>query len=249
LKEPFSIETSVEDLVKMVKESTKDRTFKKEYDRLGQLISETRVGVVTQKLVKDEKTGIPTLQDQLPKDLKTSWEYSPTQKITKITYEDGSVERLFYDACDTKIAETKVPRESKDEKENNITMVPLTLYKPNAHGQIAVVQKSTEGAVLNDSKQGFSLELKGDLIQDIALHDNRGLTKTTQNALNNTKHFTYSPTRKIAREIQEVTTWTSDEKKTINKVKNIDEKQTKFDKQDRPRQSSILRNGVLEQDT
>jgi len=244
----INLEEKIENLKKMVSLSEKDRVYEYGYDKLDQCTSEKLIGVSYQILQLDEKTKVPTLKT-IKKDLTKSWEYTATGKIRKVTYEDDSFERKFYNECDIKIAETGVACERKDSDGNKYTIIPLTIYKPNAHGQMSVIQTSTQGAEVKDGEVVFPLSLKGKIIERITAHDNLGLPKMIQDAEKNSKGFTFTRTRKIAREIQDLTQWIQDEKKQLERTKHTDEKQYRFDKSDQINRVRTLRNNSIEEET
>ena len=268
--EPLSIDLSITTLIEELDESktenSKDRYYKYEYDLLGQKISEITRNVTIQKLVLDEKSSVPHLESVENKGLIRRWEYSPTQKETRIFHEDGSSERKFYDARGIKIAETEVSRQSEDASGYKITITPLTIIKPNVFGQAAVSQKSKKGGAPTDEKGSvpelITIDPK-DLIQDVSLHDNRGLVNLKQDAEQNLQGFTYTPTRKTARELATVTLWAKnhsakvpDEKEhktpqatDFIKEKHLNEKRKKYNKCDKPIQETLLRDGMTEQET
>jgi YD repeat-containing protein len=267
-----TISTYVEELSILVEESSSDRVYQYGYDLLGQKISETICNVATESLALDEKTSVPSLKVKENQNLTRRWEFSPTEKETCFTHEDGSKEHKYYDERDLKVAETKVSRTSANvTRTAPIIVTPLTLSLPNAFGQVAVTKSSNKGGTLPDDKgtvptlilSSTPPETPAQLIQTITLHDNQGLVKFKENAENHITGFTNTPTRKIARKLNEVSVWEKpvaihDEKEikdsprgipTFVKEKHIDESRFKYDGCNRTIQSSKLRDNKVERES
>ncbi len=230
-----TLTTEVENLKNSIEPSEQDRVYQYEYDRLGQKITEKLVGAITEKLIIDENTSKPRLEKQPKTDLIRRFEYNALEHETKITHEDGGIEQKFYDARNIKVAETQVSRQG---------ITPMTKYKPNAFGQIAVTQTSTKGCKFLDDKHAipeFIENIEANLIQTVLKHDKRGLITKKQDAEGNLFVFTYTPTRNIACEMHELFQW--------QKPSALDEKHFKYNKNHLPIKTSLIRDGIVINET
>ena len=262
----LSIETLIDNV------AAEQRVYEYKYDLAGQKLSETFMAAEVKKLVTGPD-GSPTLTTEI-KDLTKQWTYTASGQVKSIIYEDGQSEHKFYDERGIVIGETQVSRTSINEEGKEVTIIPLLIHKPNAFGQETVEKKTAmvnltescnsleknwldviEGETIHFSKPlTISQEEVVKAIQDksiqaeqISLFDKRGLLKLKQNAAGHKTGFTYTPTRKIAREFQEICSWVK--KDHFEREQCIDEKCFAYDRNDQVVQMTMLRDGQPEETT
>lgn len=221
-------EMTLPELVDTITPSAQDRTFQKAYDFNGRKTSDTRVNVVRQQLTSE---GVPSFANLPAQNLVRQYQYNNTDQQIAVTYEDGvSTEYSYYDVADHKIAVTGVARQS-----GSSTLIPLTYYGINTLGQVASTTRFFNGTASAGPNQlpvpnGTSSQDQNEL----SLFDVRGLAMWKQDAKQNVTGYTYTPTRKLAREWWELSG-------------NIDEKQFDFDALDRPVAVTVSRNNIFAQ--
>lgn len=220
-----------------------DRIYVNVYDLLQQKNLESITNQVVQQL-NFNANNQPSLQNLALQSLTKKYQYSPTQKKIAITYEDGSTEYSYFDFRGSLIAEAGVPRQSQDAQKNPVTVIPLTVYGYNSFAQQVLkcaYQLGTAQATINQLPVPIATN-PGDQYT-ITLFDNRGLFSYQQDPENNVTAFTFSPTRKPAREYSLLTTWQPGNVSVIH----TDEKRYQFDSVDNILLVTILRdNGIVQ---
>ncbi len=212
-----------------------DRNFETGFDRLGQVITETKMGIVCQALMLNN--GIPSIPDQGPQDLKVSYQYSPTEQRTAKTFEDGATEYYYNDARGNKMAVADVTRQNQ--AGSNLT--PLTYYGVNAHNDPVMTLRFAAGTTPASTQTlPQPISTGADDQCQLSLFDNRGLETYKQDAEGyanidgtvTTKATTYTASKKKGRTIQNCTNW-----QLVNgaytKVKHIDDQRYTYDAKDR----------------
>lgn len=216
----------VQDLKQKVISSEEDRRYEIEYDKHYHPVSEKIcvwskqdnqwLDPITQRSKKN-----PTPQfEKVRAECKKKWAYTPTEKLSAITHEDGNKEYRYYDERDILIGETQVTRTNVHGEKEKIT--PLSLYKLNAFGQTVVTQTSSQGSDLPQENKLPAFINPLNLNEEISLMDNRGLPIIKQDAEQNRSAFTYTLLRKVKRELQAVNIWHRDFKRS--QKKNLSEK-------------------------
>jgi YD repeat-containing protein len=219
-------ETALSDLDKNCNPSPKDRTYQYVYNPAGDCIQEITKNIVIQS-VSFDKNNFPAIQNQPAQDLVRSYRYNEIHKRTVVTYEDGSEIQNTYDARGLMLSATDVPRQNQQ----GLTLVPLTCFGNDAFGQRIITTKF---------KDPVAPEGNPDNQCDMKLLDNRGLPSYTQNAEGVLTAYTYTPTRKTARQIYYLTN---------SDARHIDEKGFKFDSLDYMIEQSISRDNQVVQRT
>lgn len=246
--EPFLIQPEYTKKSKELEEeivtSSKDRIYRYTYDALHQKKTEALLAVITDRLVLDDK-NIPTIQHNEKKDLIKTWFYSPTQKITLLTYEDGGEEHFFYDAADNIIAETEVSRYSQE-----TLITPMKQFKIDVFGKTVVTTTSSKGGKIENSAPILLGDSPENFAEEMSLYDNRGLIQLKQDAEKNLKGFTYTSSRKVARQLQTSSNWKEmHDEEIFFREQYIDEKEFIYNRNDQPITTYLRRNGELKEST
>ena len=223
--------------------SANDSTYRFCYDANGQKIIETRIGFVLQAVQLDEhnKPGLINLPAQ---DLTTHHEYNAVGQEIATTYEDGSQVLCYFNECGAKIAETGVARQSWDEAGNPITLIPLTSYGVNSFGQPITTTRYKQGTAKADILQvPTPIAPDAEDQTEARLYDVRGLMQALQDAEGHVKSFTYTQTRKPAREYYPLTNWEQQSPTNYTLKTHMDEKHFSYDANDNAEQLLLVRDG------
>jgi YD repeat-containing protein len=211
-----------------------DRHSSSEYNQLGQKTSDTAHSITVQELITNPD-NTPDFHDLPAQDLTKYYQYNPTGKRIAVTHEDGSTEYTYCDARGTKIAETKVPRASGDEN----TLIPLTAYAVNVHGQTSKTTSYRKGTGHADgTKVPTPIDAADPANQTSRVaYDTRGLKNVTQDAEGHITNYAHTPTGQEARRWYTVTNTDG---------AHTDEKRTTFDELDKPVKIELLRDGEVD---
>lgn len=196
---------SVEELDKHCVPDQKDRATTYEYDVLGQKIKEKKLKAVTQEVTFNVQ-HVPDMKDKPAADEETNWTYTPTQKLAVTTYSTGEKEHHYYDERDILIGTAK-PTFTQVHEEGAPKVTPLTVYKVNAFGQTVVKQESPKGCVTPQENVLPAFSDPHEIYEELSKFDNQGLLETKQNAANHVNAFTYTETKKIARQLDAAFSW------------------------------------------
>ena len=206
-------QSSPADLMKLVTiNPDKDRHEENSYDKHGNLISETKKNVVVQSLKIVDRLPVMENADhdsnnnKVRTNLKKTYTYNYYNKRTSTTHENGATEYWYYNDRQDLIAHAEVPRETKDDKGNVITITPLSIFHIDAFGQTVGTKQSNKGGTLAELTQLPNLiaDQGAKIKVTYKLMDNRGLVIEQQNAAGEMLHLTYANTRHIARSMQQV---------------------------------------------
>lgn len=227
----------------------KDRTYRFSYDANGQKISEAKVGVVVQALQLDEHNK-PHLVDLPPEDLTLYHEYNAVGQEIVTTHEDGSKVFTYYNECGTKIAETGVARQSWDEQDKPITLIPFTYYGVNSFGQTVTTTRFKHGTAKADAAElPTPIALDSEDQTETKLYDVRGLMISQQDAEGHVKSFTYTATRQPAREYHPLTNSEQQSPTNYTFKTHVDEKRFSYDANDNAAQLDWVRDNTIVETT
>jgi hypothetical protein len=81
---------------------------------------------------------------QPAQDISVSYQYNGNDQMIAKTLEDGGMEWSFYDPRGCKVAQIDVPR---DNNKFTNTIVPLTYYDNNPHGQTGLITRFKTGTL------------------------------------------------------------------------------------------------------
>lgn len=230
------------------------------------------VDVVTQSLV--EIDGKPALKHESKQNLTIEKTYTRTQQLQSVTHEDHTIEYKVYDERDLLIAESGVKRSSENPEGHPIALTPVSICKRDSHGQTVATALKGVTELKGDEVEGFTLisddydESKPDKVPDpikrtatsvietydtIMQRDARGLVRRKQNALRHQEATTYTASKKIARQLNEMSTWHHQENNHYDpekhRQKHVDEQCIRYDSDDRPVTLTLMRDGKITQRT
>ena len=200
---------SIVDLDRAVVASDQDRHFVTEYDLIGQQTADIQCQVVTQTLVEGASQTDPlTFQDLPAADAVKRYRYNKIGKIVATTYEDGSIAYAYFNARGDRIASTEVPRQTYDASYASVTLIPLTDFGVNCHGQTVRTTMYHQGTAAADLSALPTPKAPDDddrVTQEF--FDIRGLSARTIDAEGVTVTFTRTRTGKVQAQSQPLTNW------------------------------------------
>ncbi len=204
-----------------------DRSDQFYYDKENRLVKKVRLQTIRQTL--QLTGGLPTFTDAPSQDISVSYQYNANGQMIAKTLEDGSIEWNYYDPRGCKVAQTEVAR---DNQGLSNSIIPLTYYDNNAHGQTVLTIRFKQGAkpVKAGSRPEFIIEDPTDQ-QELRLYDARGKLQWKQFNQQIPRGFSYTANGKIAREWWILSNWVLNQ--VYEKRAHLDEKYFQYDAQNR----------------
>ena len=195
-------------LAKIVPNAIEDQITDLNYDLRGDVVAKILQGYVGQAL--DLSQVKPSYHDLPPQNLITRFVYNPTQQRIVIIHPDGATERTYFNFRGDKIAYAGIAREQEASPTdaNPKTLIPLTYFFPNVHGQVVAQIQYVNGT--SAAGDALPVPVKTDPQHDqttlwyFAAHGH-GLLLAQQNAEEAVRAFTYTDVAKIAREFYQIT--------------------------------------------
>ncbi|CAM4396465.1 MAG: hypothetical protein LEGION0398_MBIBDBAK_00196 [Legionellaceae bacterium] len=236
-------------LDKMLVFSPDDRHTRFEYDKVGLLSQEINVNVTFQSLLIDDAVTSP---------------YQLVDKVHDIThvYTYNVLGKVIHDYVVTETGEGKLHQETLYDKRGFLlgkrgpllelgdldsTAPCLTLYGIDALGRTVKEIRYLYGATNTD----YSFLPNKPSIDDqitLTLLDKRGLVTYQQDPEGHLSQYTYTKSKKMAREWSSLTNWELKEN-TYSTITHLDEKQFTYDAVDNVLTLTILRDNVVQEST
>jgi|GEM_PF-1536176 len=196
------------ELDKVIDLSPKDRTYSYTYTLLGLKEADIQHNVVCQQLKLDGEHK-PSVENVVYESLVTArYAYNKIGAKVSVTDAAGNTSYNYVDARGAVIAKADIPRMSYDEKGAPITLIPLTYYGINAHGQTVMNVRFKQGTAKADLG-ALPIPMAYDAKDQYQLEqiNNLGLVIASQDAEMNVHFKAYGPTRKLLREWHKQTNW------------------------------------------
>ncbi|MBA2655354.1 MAG: RHS repeat protein, partial [Gammaproteobacteria bacterium] len=215
---------------KVIQNPAKDRITKTKYNPNGFAEKITYVNADFQKLIKQDE--FYTLVD-VTSDLDILQTYTPTDKLDSVTDARKNTYSIYYDQRDMEIARTGVPRESLDDNDKPLTLVPLTYYGVNFAGERVRTRRFKQGAAypLIDTPPARKKADPEDQ-EELILNNSQGNPAFTQDAQRTLFAMTYTATQKQARRWHQLSNWQFDPKLVLQfrSVSVMAEKRSGYDR-------------------
>ena len=208
--------------------SIQDRSEQSYYDKANRLVKKVHLQAVRQTL--QLTNGLPTFIDAPVQDISVSYQYNANGQMLANS-EDGSMEWSYYDQRGCKVACTEVAR---DNNGLSNTIIPLTYYGNNAHGQTVLTTRFQQGA--KPIQAGSIPEpIAADPAdqQEKRLYDARGKLQWKQSNQQLPQGFTYTANGKPARQWWTLSNWLQKAENQYETKVHLDEKYFQYDAQNR----------------
>ena len=226
-----------------------DREKQTDYDVRGKKVTSRRVKV-TREDVQLDQNNVITFPPYKDINLEETYKYNGRGLLTLTQHEhlegkDATQECLYYDERGFKSAHVGVAFPSKDDKDQDIVITPLTYFGTNGFGQQDKKQDFFQGASGSSiDPEVFPIPFAEDPAHDavrINQEDNRGKTKAEQDPNGHVKFHTFTATGKPARHYQQVT--------NIGEAPHIDEEDLVYNPLDLQTHKTLKRDNQTEYDT
>ena len=203
--------------------SKEDRSDQFYYDKANRLVKKARLQAIRQTL--QLTNGLPTFTDAPAQDISVSYQYNGSGQMIAKTLEDGNIEWSFYDPRGCKVAQIDVPR---DNNKFTNTIVPLTYYDNNPHGQTGLITRFIKGT-LPVLPGHFPKPIAFDPAdqRDTRLYDARGKLQWKQVDQRLPRGFSYTANGKPARQWGTLSSWVLNQ--VYEKRVHLDEKYFQYD--------------------